>query len=183
MQSLGVGSMVKKRWRLKLRDERRVTLRFLNVEDKDSLHQCFSSMSDEALKWSMAPYTMDRIQRWIDNIHNLIPLVAECENKIVGYAGIYKFPHPRRKGIGDLAIYLHQDFHNVGLGTAMAEKLLKLARREEMHKIELQVVADNTIAIHLYEKFNFKIEGISEDSFFGPDGEYHDMVHMGLVLT
>lgn len=175
--------MVKERWKLKLRDERQVSLRFLNVKDKDSLYQCFSSMSDEALKWSMAPYTMERIQRWIDNIPNLIPLVTEYKNKIVGYAGIYKFPHPRRKGIGDLAVYLHQDFHNVGLGTAMTEKLLELARREEMHKIELQVVADNAIAIHLYEKFNFKIEGMSEDSFFGPDGDYHDMVHMGLVLT
>lgn len=80
----------------------------------------------------MAPYTMERIQRWIDNIQNLIPLEAEHQNKIVGYAGIYKFPHPRREGISDLAIYLHQDFHNVGLGTAMTEKLLQLARREEM---------------------------------------------------
>jgi len=175
--------MVKERWRLKLRDGRPVTLRFLNFEDKDSLFQCFSSMSDEALEWSMAPYTMDRIQRWIDSIQSRIPLVAEFENKIVGYAGIYKFAQPRRKGIGDLAIYLHQDFHNVGLGTAMTEKLIELARREEMHKIELQVVADNTIAIHLYEKFSFKVEGMSEDSFLGPDGEYHDMVHMGLVLT
>lgn len=178
-----VGCMVKERWRLKLRDGRLVTLRFLNFEDKDSLFQCFSSMSDEALEWSMAPYTMDRIQRWIDSIQSRIPLVAEFENKIVGYAGIYKFAQPRRKGIGDLAIYLHQDFHNVGLGTAMTEKLIELARREEMHKIELQVVADNTIAIHLYEKFSFKVEGMSEDSFLGPDGEYHDMVHMGLVLT
>ena len=178
-----VGCMVKEQWRLKLRDERRVTLRFLNVKDKDSLHQCFSSMSDETLKWSMAPYTMDKIQRWIDDIQNRISLVAEYKTKIVGYTGIYKFPHPRRKGIGDLVVYLHQDFHNVGLGTVMAEKLLELARREEMHKIELQVVADNTIAIHLYEKFDFRIEGISEDSFLGPDGEYHDMVHMGLVLT
>ena len=175
--------MVMERWRLKLRDERQVTLRFLNVEDKDSLYQCFSSMSDEALKWSMAPYTMDRIQRWIDNIQNLISLIAEYESKIVGFASIYKFPYPRRKGIGDLGIYLHQDFHNVGLGTAMTDKLLELAKRQEMHKIELQVVADNTIAIHLYEKVNFKIEGISKDSFFGPDGEYHNMVHMGLVLA
>jgi RimJ/RimL family protein N-acetyltransferase len=178
-----VGCMVKGRWRLKLRDERQVILRFLKVEDRDSLYQCFLSMSEEALEWSMAPYTMDSIQRWVDSIPNRIPLVAEFENRIVGYAGIYKFPQPRRKGIGDLAIYLHQDFHNVGLGTAMTERLLGLARRKEMHKIELQVVADNTIAIRLYKRFNFKVEGISEDSFFGSDGNYHDMVHMGLVLT
>lgn len=178
-----VECMVKDRWRLKLRDGRRVTLRFLSFEDRDSLYECFSAMSDEALEWSMAPYAIDRIQRWIDSIENRIPLVAEFGNKIVGYATIYKFPQPRRKGVGDLAIYLHQDFHNVGLATAMIEKLLELARIEAMHKIELQVVADNTVAIHLYERFNFNVEGISEDSFLGSDGEYHDMVHMGLILT
>jgi putative acetyltransferase len=140
-------------------------------------------MSDEALKWSMAPYNMEKIQRWIDNIQNLVSLVAEYKGKIVGYAGIYKFSHIRRKGIGDLAIYLHQDFHNISLGTVMTEKLLELARKEEMHKIELQVVAENTKAIHLYEKFNFRIEGTSKDSFFGSDGEYHDIIHMGLILT
>lgn len=175
--------MGKDKWKLKLKDKRQVALRFLSVNDEDSLYQCFLCMSNEALKWSMAPYTIERIQRWISNIKNLIALVAEYKGKIVGYASIYKFTQAKRKGVGDLAIYLQQDFHNVGLGTAMTEKLLQLARREKMHKIELQVVAENTVAIHLYEKFNFKIEGISKDSFFGSDGKYHSMVHMGLVLT
>jgi len=169
-------------WKMELKDKREVTLRFLKADDKNGLYHLFSSMSDEALEWSMAPYTIERIQRWINNIQNLIPLVAEYKNKIVGYASIYKFPHPRRKGVGDLAIYLHQDFQNVGLGTAMTKKLLQLAKREKMHKIELQVVADNKIAIHLYEKFDFKTEGISEDSFLGHDRKYHDMIHLGLIL-
>lgn len=169
-------------WKLKLKDGRDVILRFLAVEDRDGLFQLFSSMSNKALEWSMAPYTIEVIQRWIDNMQNLIPLVAEYNNKIVGYAAIYKFPHPRRKGIGDQLIYLHQDFHNVGLGTAMTEKLLQLAKKEEMHKIELYVVTDNKVAIHLYKKFGFQIEGISRDSFYGFDGKYYNMVKMGLIL-
>jgi len=169
-------------WKIKLKDNREVTVRFLTVDDKDKLFQLFSSMSDDALEWSMAPYTIEVIQRWIDNIKNLIALVAEWNNKIVGYTAIYKFPHPRRKGVGNQLIYLHQDFHNVKLGTAMMEKLLQLAKKEGMHKIELQVVADNEVAIHLYEKFGFEIEGVSKDSFLGSDGKYHDMTHMGLIL-
>jgi putative acetyltransferase len=166
---------------MKLKDGREVIIRFLKIEDKDKLFHTFSSMSDEALKWSMAP-SIDVIQRWIGNIKNLIPLVAEYKNKIIGYAAIYKIPHPRRKGVGELLIYLHQDFHNIGLGTVMMEKLLELAKKEGMHKIELEVVADNKVAIHLYKKFGFKIEGISKDSFFGSDGKYHDMIKMGSIL-
>ncbi len=175
-------SSVDTMWKAKLRDNRQATLRLLSSNDDNRLFQLFSSMSDEALRWSMAPYTMDFIQRWIKNIQNAIPLVAEYKNKIVGYAVIHKFTRPRRKGVGDLAIYVHQDFHNVGLGTAMSEKLLELAKKEKMHKIELQVVAENRVGIHLYEKFDFRVEGVSKGSFFGSDGEYHDLVHMGLVL-
>jgi putative acetyltransferase len=167
---------------LRLRDGRQVTVRSLNADDRDGLFQMFSSMSGEALAWSMAPYTMEVVDRWIGNMPNLIPLVAEYNKKIVGYAVIYKYPHQRRKGIGDLAIYLHQDFQKAGLGTAMTEKLLALAKEGKMHKIELTVVADNQIAKNLYQKFGFKTEGVSKDSFFGFDGKYHNMVHMGLVL-
>jgi RimJ/RimL family protein N-acetyltransferase len=170
-------------WELKLRDGRQVTVRFLNASDRDGLFQMFSSMSAEALAWSMAPYTMEVVDRWVGNIPHLIPLVAEYDKKIVGYAVIYKYPHQRRKGIGDLAIYLHQDFQKAGLGTAMTEKLLELAKEEKMHKIELTVVADNEIARNLYRKFGFKTEGVSKDSFLGFHGKYHDMIHMGIILN
>jgi RimJ/RimL family protein N-acetyltransferase len=169
-------------WEVRLKDGRVVTVRLLTVDDKDRLFRMFSSMSDKTLEWSMAPYTVESIQRWIDNIKNYIPLVAEYENRIVGYTAIYKNPHSRKKGVGDQLIYLHQHFHNVGLGTAMMKKLLELAKKEGIHKIDLSVIADNQIAIHLYKKFGFQIEGVSRDSFFGSDGKYHDMVKMGLLL-
>ena len=104
-------------WKVTLKDGREVRLRFLTADDKERLFRMFSSMSEKALEWSMAPYTMEDIERGISNLPTLIALVAEYQDKIVGLANIHKFPHPRRKGLGDLAIYLHQDFHNVGLGT------------------------------------------------------------------
>lgn len=168
--------------RIRLKDGRKVTIRFLTTEDKEKLLEMFSSMSKEALRWSMAPYTREAIERWMNNIQNLVPLVAEHDNYIIGYASIYKFPHPRRKGNGDLLIYLHQDFHNVGLGTAMTELLLKLAEEHKMHRLSLYIVADNKIAKHLYEKFGFKLEGKMKDSFYEEDGKYHDMLIMGKIL-
>jgi len=169
-------------WKVTLKDGRGVRLRFLTADDKEKLFRMFSSMSTKAFEWSMVPYTVEDIERGIVNLPTLIALVAEYQDKIVGWANIHKFPHPRRKGLGDLAIYLHQDFHNVGLGTAMTERLLQLAQNEKMHRIELTVVKENKIALHLYEKFGFQIEGVSKDAFYGRDGRYHDIVNMGLIL-
>ena len=169
--------------KVRLKDGREVTIRFMTIEDKEKLLEMFSSMSKEALRWSMAPYTREVIERWMNNIQNLIPLVAEHDNRIVGYGSILKFTHPRLKGNGDLAMYLHQGFHGVGLGTAMTELLLKLAKEHQMHRLRLYVVADNRIAVHLYEKFGFKLEGKMKDSFFGEDKKYHDMLIMGKILN
>jgi putative acetyltransferase len=169
-------------WVVKLKDGREVTVRFLTVEDKERLGELFASISDEALKWGMPPYTKEVIERWMNNIPNLIPLVAEINNRLVGYATIFKYSHPRRIGVSDLGMYLHQDYHNLGLGTAMLTFLLDLAKKQGMHRIGLHVIADNKIAIHLYEKFGFKTEGVMKDAYFGADEKYHDEIVMGRLL-
>lgn len=82
-----------------------------------------------------------------------------------------------------MVTYIHQDFQNVGLGTAMLAKLIELAKKEGLHRIGLNVVADNKRAVRLYQKMGFKIEGVMKDAYFGEDGKYHDMLVMGLLLN
>jgi hypothetical protein len=55
-----------------LRDGRRVHIRPLQEEDGEGLHGMYQSMSPDALRWSMAPYTEETIDRWIGNLPNLI---------------------------------------------------------------------------------------------------------------
>jgi putative acetyltransferase len=153
------------------------------MEDKEKFIEMYESLSAEAVRWGMPPYNRERLERgWLSNLPNLISIVAFYNDKIVGHAQILKFPHPRRKATGDLIIYLHQDFHNVGLGTAMLSKLIELAKKERLHKIGLAVIADNKLAINLYKKFGFKIEGVKRDAYFGEDGKYHDELVMGLIF-
>ena len=166
-----------------LKDGRVVQIREFRMEDKEKLFEMYESLSPEAVHWGTPSYTRDRIERnWLNNLQNMIPLVAFYGDKLVGHAQIFKFPHARRKGTGDLAMYLHQDFQNVGLGTVILAELLKLARKEEMHRIGLHVIAVDKIAVRLYEKISFKVEGVLKDSYLGADGKYHDEIAMGLIL-
>ncbi len=168
--------------RFELKDGRKVALRLLKISDRNQLLDLFSIMSDKALEWGMPPYLEETIDRWISNIERLIPLVAICQGQIVGYAAIFKHIHPREKGVSDLGIYLHQDFHNIGLGTIMTETLLSFAEEHGLHRIGLHVVEDNRIAVNLYRKLGFTIEGTMVDAYFGMDEKYHNMIVMGLLL-
>jgi len=96
----------------RLKDGRSIRIQRLRVEDKEKLAEMYASLSEEALRWAMPPYTKEGIERWISNLGNMIALLAFHGDRIVGHAQIYKYPHLRRKGTGDALIYLHQDFHN-----------------------------------------------------------------------
>ena len=166
-----------------LRDDRRVHIRPLQKSDREGLHGMYQSMSDDALRWSMAPYTEETIDRWIGNLSNLISLVAVHGGGIVGYASVQKFTHPRLVGTGDLNIYIHQDYQGAGLGTALMVMLLNAANEHSLHRINLEVVADNETAVHLFRKFGFNVEGRRVEAYKSQDGGLYDILLMGKTLN
>jgi len=168
--------------RVRLKDGREVAIRPLTAEDNEKIYEMFASMSEEALRWGMPPYTRERIERWMSNIENLIVLGAEHDRRLIGYAQIHKGSQPRRIGTAGLAIYLHQDYHGVGLGTEMVGLLLEAAEEHGVHKVNLETVADNEAAMRLFEKMGFEVEGRIRDSYRGSDGRYHDIIAMGKIL-
>ena len=169
--------------KIRLKDGRELVVRCFTEGDKNGVAEMMESLSDEAVRWGMPPYTRERLERgWWSNMKNVTALVAVDRDRVAGYAALRKFSHPRRRGNSDYVIYLHQDYHNVGLGTAMTRRIIELAREEGLHRIGLSVVADNEIAIRVYEKVDFVVEGVLRDAFLGDDGRYHDMVQMGLIL-
>ncbi|MFX0108107.1 MAG: GNAT family N-acetyltransferase, partial [Candidatus Hodarchaeota archaeon] len=104
------------------------------------------------------------------------------ENNLVGIAAINEYTRPREKGTGGMVIYIHQDFHGVGLGTTMTKDLLLMAEKKGLHRIGLWVVEDNTAAVGLYKKFGFKVEGVQQDAYFGVDEKYHNLLVMGILF-
>ncbi len=169
--------------KVRLKDGRELMVMRFTEGDKDGVAEMMASMSDEALRWGMPPYTRERLERgWWPNMENVAALVAVDGDRVAGYAGLRKFSHPRRRGNSDYVIYLHQDYHNIGLGTAMTKSIVELAKEEGLHRIGLSVVADNKNAIRVYEKVGFVFEGRLRDAYLGDDGRYHDEVHMGLIL-
>ncbi len=165
-----------------LKDGRKVSLRAYMPSDIDALVSMYASLSEETLKWSLPPYDRQKIERWATNLSSKIMLVALSNDKIVGHLLVFTDPNERLRGIGELIIYLHQGFQNVGLGAAMMVESLAQSRARGWHRVHLTVVADNQRAVRLYEKIGFRREGLSRDSYFGSDGRYHDMVEMAILL-
>jgi RimJ/RimL family protein N-acetyltransferase len=109
-----------------LKDGRSVSHRTYVPSDRERLVSMYSGLSKESLQWSMPPYNRERIEWWTSNLENRIVLIAYDGERIVGHLQVSIGTSPRFREMGELIIYLHQEFQNLGLGTAMIERVLGL---------------------------------------------------------
>lgn len=113
---------------------------------------------------------------------NSINLVAELDGKSVGFASLNIFKG-RRRHCAALGISVHDDYQNKGIGTSLMRSLVDLADNwYGLKRIELEVYTDNKIAINLYKKFGFTIEGTLR-CYAIRNGEYVDAYLMARVRS
>ena len=62
----------------------------------------------------------------------------------------------------ELGITIHDDYQNMGIGTALLKHIINVARRKKLKKIHLNVNTENDRAIRLYKKAGFTTEGKSK---------------------
>ncbi|HPX97256.1 MAG TPA: GNAT family protein, partial [Thermotogota bacterium] len=85
--------------------------------------------------------------------------------------------------VATIGIFLGQPFWNKGLGTEAFQILIDFAFTElNMNKLKLFVFSFNKRAMRSYEKNGFKVEGVLRQEIFR-DGQYHDEIVMGLLVS
>ena len=70
----------------------------------------------------------------------------------------------------EVAIGLLEKFWGLGIGTAMFEEMIRLAREHGSTQMELEVLGDNERAIGLYRKMGFRVYGERPNSIRLKDG-------------
>lgn len=164
-----------------MKDGRKVEVRPLEMKDKDGVVALYSDLSPKVLRWALPPYDEARVERFFGSPEQLIGVVGVAEGRVVGHLHIFRFVS-RMSHVGELVIYLHQDYLNAGLGTLMMKAGLELAKARGLRRVQLSVVDENRNAIHLYEKLGFRREGERADSYLGEDGRYYALIDMGRIL-
>ncbi len=109
---------------------------------------------------------------------NELFLVAECNGRVVGNAGLHGNPNLRRRHVMGFGIAVDANAHGQGAGSALMTALFAWADDwAQVLRIELTVFADNHRAIALYERFGFEHEG-RHRAYALRQGEYVDVLAM-----
>jgi ribosomal protein S18 acetylase RimI-like enzyme len=118
----------------------------------------------------------------LDNIRHGYPqLVAISAGQVVGWCDVVPNPRPIYAHVGVLGIALLPEFRRQGIGGRLIRQTLDAARAFGLHRVELSVRENNAVAIELYKKIGFAIEGLQRNRI-RVDGAYENLVLMGALL-
>jgi [ribosomal protein S18]-alanine N-acetyltransferase len=93
-------------------------------------------------------------------------IAVAYDGRIVGYAGMWKVIDEGH--ITNIAV--HPGFRGNGIGSLLMEKLIGLAKDEEVTSMTLEVRRSNLIAQKLYTKYGFLPGGVRK-SYYSDNGE------------
>jgi putative acetyltransferase len=105
-------------------------------------------------------------------------VVAVADSQIIGMLHV----EATRHGFGEIGMLVDRDWRGRGVGSALMQAAISLAREQRLHKLCLEVFAHNAAAISLYRKCGFVEEGRRSAQYRRASGERWDSIVMGLAL-
>ncbi|KHS55622.1 30S ribosomal protein S18 [Terrisporobacter othiniensis] len=128
-------------------------IRSMTKDDVDSVYiveeNCFTD-----------PWSKESIRKELKNDLARY-LVAELDNKIVGYVGVWFVVDEGH--ITNVAV--HSDYRGKKIGDKLVKEMVKLCEESKLVAMTLEVRSSNTVAQNLYRKYGFKMGGIRKEYY------------------
>ena len=162
-----------------LRDQTVVTLRPMVQEDKEGLLAFFRRLPPEDRQFLKDDVTRSEIiEAWARelNYDRVLPVLAECEGRIVGDATLHRQAYGWMRHVGEIRVVTDAYFRRRGLASAMAREIFYLALRAGLDKMVAEMVADQISAIKVFEKLGFQQEARLVNHVVDLHGRKHDLV-------
>lgn len=122
--------------------------------DLSCLMAMYHRFSPKPASQGLPPPDLDTCGKWINELIQIGEnLLAWHEQEVIGHAAL--IPDVNR-GSGEYVIFVHQDYRNRGIGTALTQAILDEARNLGFQSVWLTVAVTNSIAIRLYAKLGFQ---------------------------
>jgi RimJ/RimL family protein N-acetyltransferase len=162
-------------------------IREIQIEDAKNLLNLLKKLDAET---TFLLYEKDERKRTIEqqrkNIQEqlergVLTFVLEDNKKLVGYVFGNIFTANRKKHCMNLAIAILQEYTGKGYGTKLMNTIEEYAINNGITRLELEVSKKNKIAISLYQKIGFEVEGVKRNAFL-VNGNFEDEILMAKII-
>lgn len=162
-----------------------VSIRKIEIEDLKGFHTALSSVAKEGtFLLTVEPPPIERIEDFVkSNIkNNNAQYVCEVNGVIVGWADITPNSRQSMSHVGSLGMGLIKPYRGKGYGKKLLKNVIDHAWLQRLKRLELEVFSDNEIAVNLYKKMGYEVEGIKKYARLY-NGIYQDIVVMAQYNT
>jgi len=164
-----------------------VSIEIRKIEDKDvsGFYDALCTVASEGIYLlTTTPPAYEKMESFVRNNieNNNAQYVAVLDNKIIGWAAIIPLERNTMNHVGHLGMGVLADFRGMGIGSELLEKTIAHAWSRKLTRLELEVFSDNEIAIKLYEKNRFQVEGVKKCARLF-ENRYQDITLMAICST
>lgn len=99
-------------------------------------------------------------------------IVCMVDGLLAGNCQISRRNKLKNRHRASIGIALRKDYWGLGIGTAMFEAMIAIAKEWDLMQLELEVVEGNDRAMALYRKMGFETTGFVPNAIQMPDGTF-----------
>lgn len=159
-------------------------IRRLIDTDAREFYNCLKIIDSETNFMMFEPdervWNEEKLVKILKDENNLF-LGAVEDDKIVGFLSAERGAFRRIKHTAYIVIGIQKDYHNRKIGTKLFQMLGDWAVKNKIIRLELTVECENVLAIKLYEKMGFSIEGTKKKTMY-VNGKYVDEYMMSKIF-
>lgn len=162
---------------IRLKDGREAILRSPQIDDAAQMLEYLRTTASETEFVIRYPEECDEsvaqeaafLQKTIESPLNMM-ILCEVGGKVAGNCQLMLHGRLKTKHRAGVAIALTQEFWGLGIGTAMFEEMIRVAREHGIRQMELEVIEGNERAMALYQKMGFEEAAAKPDAIRLKDG-------------
>lgn len=128
-------------------------LREYRSGDRAALTRMYEAFEPKRVAQGLPPLDPGPRERWLDTVladgHHVM---VEVDGQLAGHGMLLPFVNDG----AELANFLHQSVRDRGIGTALNQTLIDLAREKRITRVWLSVEPSNRRAVRSYEKVGFR---------------------------
>lgn len=157
----------------------RLGLRKMIKRDLEFVNKVRNHYASEFLHDSRT-FTLEETNEWFKKSKPAYQIIY-YDKKRVGYVRITN--HSNRNKNIVIGVDIAPEYTGRGIGKMTYDKLLELFFNDyKMHKVSLEVLETNTVAINLYKKIGFVEEGKKREEIY-KNGEWVDSIIMSILSS
>jgi phosphinothricin acetyltransferase len=160
-------------------------LRLAERRDAAALREIYNlEVTTTTVTFDMVPRTLDEQVAWIDGHSGGHPAIVavDVDETVIGFGSISPYKdRPAYSPTVEDSIYVHREHRSRGVGRAMLDELIRVARDHGFHSMIARIVGGHEASIALHSACGFEPLGV-EREVGRKFGKWLDVVEMQRML-